>query len=111
MDRIQQLIHSLGISSTYYGYRYLYYAVRLVMENEDYLLAITKLLYPTIAEKYHTNRYGVERNIRTIVNVCWERGNRDLLQTMAAYPLTDKPTTGEFIDIICTYCKQSDLPV
>lgn len=109
MDEIQQLIHGLGIHSTYLGYRYLYYAVMLVLEKEDYLLAITKTLYPSVAKKYHTNSFSVERNIRTVIGVCWDRGNRELLKQIASYPLLDKPTTGEFIDIIVSYCKKSHL--
>lgn len=46
MDNIQILIHSLGINGTYLGYRYLHYAITLALENEDYLLAIGKWLYP-----------------------------------------------------------------
>lgn len=46
MDDIPALIHSLSINGTYLGYRYLYHAVALAMENEDYLLSIGKWLYP-----------------------------------------------------------------
>lgn len=42
MEGIELLIHELGIHSTYHGYRYLQYAVSLALQDEDYLLAITK---------------------------------------------------------------------
>lgn len=103
MEEIQKLIHSLGINATYQGYRYLCYAVSLALEDEDRLLFISKSLYPLIAEKYQSNAGTVERNIRTVITVCWDRGNRDLLKEIAPYPLTAKPTAGEFIDILVTY--------
>ncbi len=106
-EEIKHLIHSLGINATYRGYRYLCYAVELAMKDEDYLLCISKWLYPEIAAKYETTVNGVERNIRTVITVCWERGNRKLLDHISAYPLTSKPSTGEFIDILITYLKQS----
>ena len=51
--KIESLIRSLGIGATYRGYQYLNYGVRLCMNNEDYLLAISKLLYPQIAKEFH----------------------------------------------------------
>ena len=46
---IELLIRSLGINGTYRGYRYLCYGIKLCLEDEDYLLCISKLLYPEIA--------------------------------------------------------------
>lgn len=106
-EEIQHLIHSLGINTTYHGYRYLCYAVELAVEDEDYLLCISKWLYPAIAAKYETTINSVERNIRTVITICWERGNRKLLNKISAYPLSSKPSTGEFIDILVTYLKQA----
>lgn len=109
MEGIELLIHELGIHSTYHGYRYLQYAVSLALQDEDYLLAITKSMYPAIAERFHESVSSIERNIRTVITVCWERGNKKLLKQMTPYPLLDKPTTGEFLDILVTYCKQKGM--
>lgn len=100
MKDIQYLVRSLGIGATYRGYRYLIIAVSLCLEDEDYLLGISKLLYPKIAEICHTSCGSVERDLRTVVNVCWERGNKQLLQNISPCPLLCKPTTGEFVDIL-----------
>lgn len=97
---IERLIRSLGISATYRGYRYLTYAIELCLENEEYLLSVSKLLYPQIAKKYCATSSSVERDIRTVVRVCWERGNLLFLQEIALYPLKCRPTSGEFIDIL-----------
>ena len=105
MRDIEQIIHALGIHGTYHGYRYLVYAIRLALENEDYLLLISKWLYPDVAAKFHTSTSSVERNIRTVINYCWDHGNRRLLQELASYPLEHKPSTGEFLDILVTYFK------
>ena len=109
MEGIELLIHELEIHSTYHGYRYLQYAVSLALQDEDYLLAITKSMYPAIAERFHASVSSIERNIRTVITVCWERGNKKLLKQMTPYPLLDKPTTGEFLDILVTYCKQKGM--
>ncbi len=100
---IEQLIRSLGIGATYRGYHYLVYGVSLCMDNEDYLLSVGKLLYTRIAEAYSTTGSSVERDIRTVIRICWERGNRPLLQEIAMYPLHARPTAGEFFDILSNY--------
>lgn len=107
MDDVQRLIRSLGIGATYRGYRYLIHGTSLCLKDEDYLLSISKLLYPQIASTYKASVSSVERDLRTVINICWERGNRNLLEEISMYPLTAKPTTGEFLDIITGHLRQA----
>lgn len=104
---IERLIRSLGIGATYRGYHYLSYGIYLCLQDENYLLSVSKLLYPQIAHMYCTSSSSVERDLRTIIKVCWERGNRDLLQQIALYTLTSCPTSSEFIDMLAAYIKQN----
>ena len=46
------LLHSLGIGAKYRGFRYLAYGIALCMEDEDYLLRVSKTLYPKIAQTF-----------------------------------------------------------
>ena len=100
---IEYLIRSLGIGATYRGYEYLIYGIRLCLSDENYLLFVSKYLYPDIARHYNTTSYSVERDIRTVIKVCWEHGNRPLLEKIALRPLTLKPTSGEFFDIVTAH--------
>lgn len=97
---IEMLIRSLGIGATYRGFRYLSYGIYLCIQDENYLLAVNKLLYPQIARTFHTTCSNVERNIRTVIKICWDRGNKDRLQELAFYPLEKRPAVSEFIDIL-----------
>ena len=103
---IEYLIRSLGIGATYRGYEYLIYGIRLCLSDENYLLFVSKYLYPDIAHHYNTTSYSVERDIRTVIKVCWEHGNRPLLEKIALRPLTLKPTSGEFFDIVTAYLRK-----
>ena len=105
--RIECLIRSLGIGANYRGYRYLSYGIKLGIFDEDYLLAIGKLLYPQIAKEFQATSSSVERDIRTVVKVCWERGDRMYLQQIALRPLQFRPTSGEFFDILTGYLRRS----
>lgn len=104
---IERLIRSLGIGATYRGYRYLCYAIRLCLQDEEYLLSISKLLYPEIAKEFNTTLSSVERDIRTVIQVCWDRGNKNLLQDIALHPLYNRPTAGEFLDILVAYVQHN----
>ena len=108
-QKIEYLIRSLGIGATYRGYRYLSYGIQLCLENEDYLLSVSKMLYPQIAEHYYTTSYSVERDLRTVIKVCWDRGNKMLLQEIALRPLYNKPPSSEFFDILTAHIKQKSI--
>ena len=102
---IDRLIRSLGIGATYRGYRYLSYGIYLCLQDENYLLSVSKLLYPQIARTFCTTSCSVERDIRTVIKVCWERGNKEYLRELAIYPLADRPPASEFIDILVAHLR------
>ena len=102
---IRKLLLNLGIRSTYQGFRYLQYALLLCLENDEYLRSICKFLYPDIAKKFSTTVDNVEHCLRTVISYCWYHGNRRFLIDITGYPLSDKPTTSEFLDILYNYLK------
>ena len=102
---IELLIRSLGINGTYRGYRYLCYGIKLCLEDEDYLLCISKLLYPEIARIFHTSGSSVERDIRTVRDVMMKNGGEQLLIQMTGSPgWADKiPYPRDLIAIFAQY--------
>lgn len=102
-DSITKPLLQLGIRSTYYGFRYLRYALELCLQDEHYLTSVYKTLYSEVAEKFGTSCYNVEHCIRTVISYCWDRGNRNFLITIAGYQLSERPTNSEFIDILYHY--------
>lgn len=105
--QIETLIRRLGIGATYRGYHYLNYGVRICLKDDEYLLSISKLLYPEIAREFNTTSSSVERGIRTAIQVCWDRGNQDLLKSISLRPLSCRPTVSEFLDILVGYLRQN----
>ena len=99
---VRRLLLKLGATPRYIGFDYVIYAITLSLENRQYLLSVTKELYPDVARKYHTTIYSVERDIRTVITIIWKR-NPHLLSQIAGYPLTKKPAVGEFIAIMREY--------
>lgn len=108
MTKASTLIWRLGIRGTYKGCSQLDYAVATALENKEYLGSVTKLLYPEVAREFRTTPANIERNLRTVVAVCWERGNRALLEQIASNRLFDKPTTKDFINILVGYLERCE---
>jgi len=101
--KITKIIHEIGIPAHIKGYLYLREAITMVVEDMDFLGAITKELYPTIANKYNTTASRVERAIRHAIEVAWTRGRIDTINQLFGYTVNNakgKPTNSEFIALI-----------
>lgn len=100
---VTNVIHQMGIPAHIKGYQYLRDAIIMVMYDLDLLGAITKELYPSIAEKYETTPSRVERSIRHAIELAWNRGNVDLINNYFGYTINierGKPTNSEFIAML-----------
>jgi two-component system response regulator (stage 0 sporulation protein A) len=100
---ITNVIHEIGVPAHIKGYLYLREAISMVYNEVDLLGAITKSLYPRIAEKYNTTPSRVERAIRHAIEVAWSRGNMDSIRSLFGYTINvskAKPTNSEFIAMV-----------
>ena len=100
---ITSIIHEIGVPAHIKGYQYLREAISMVYNNIEILGAITKTLYPAIAEKYKTTPSRVERAIRHAIEVAWTRGNIDSISHLFGYTVNiskSKPTNSEFIAMV-----------
>mgnify|MGYP001027928933 CR=1 FL=1 len=100
---VTKVIHEIGVPAHVKGYQYLRDAIMLVVEEINYLGAVTKELYPTIAQKYDTTPSRVERAIRHAIELAWDRGDLDKINKFFGYTISGekgKPTNSEFIAII-----------
>lgn len=100
---ITNMIHEIGVPAHIKGYLYLREAINMVVKNVELLSAITKELYPAIANKFNTTPSRVERAIRHAIEVAWSRGRVDTINKLFGYTVHDekgKPTNGEFIAMV-----------
>ncbi len=100
---ITSIIHEIGVPAHIKGYQYLREAITMVYNNIEILGAITKTLYPAIAEKFKTTPSRVERAIRHAIEVAWTRGNIDSISHLFGYTINiskSKPTNSEFIAMV-----------
>jgi two-component system response regulator (stage 0 sporulation protein A) len=100
---ITNMIHEVGVPAHIKGYQYLRDAIVMVYNNIELLSAVTKSLYPAIADKYRTTPSRVERAIRHAIEVAWTRGNIDSISHLFGYTINiskAKPTNSEFIAMV-----------
>lgn len=100
---VTEIIHEIGVPAHIKGYQYLREAIMMAVEDVEMLNSITKILYPTIAEKFKTTPSRVERAIRHGIEVAWSRGRSETLESLFGYTISagkGKPTNSEFIALI-----------
>lgn len=97
---VRRLLLELGAPDHLLGHAYTVLAVRLVVQDEMYIHSITFGLYPQVAAAYHTTAARVERGIRSLVEVTWERGSLDAQERYFGSMVSSergKPSNAEFI--------------
>lgn len=100
---VTEVIHQIGVPAHIKGYHYLRDAIILAIEEQDIINSVTKRLYPTVAKKNGTTSSRVERAIRHAIEVAWDRGDVDTLNSYFGYTIHNgrgKPTNSEFIAMI-----------
>lgn len=101
--QVTQIIHQIGVPAHIKGYQYLRTAILLTVRDSDMINSVTKVLYPSVAKKYQTTTSRVERAIRHAIEVAWDRGDVDTLNSYFGYTIQNnrgKPTNSEFIAMI-----------
>ena len=97
---ISRILHELGMPSHIKGYQYIRTAITMVYDNPEIVGAITKELYPELADRFDTTVSRVERAIRHAIEVSWNRGDWDLMDDIFGHSVDvdkAKPTNSEFI--------------
>ena len=105
---VTEIIHQIGVPAHIKGYHYLREAIILSIKDDEMINSVTKILYPTVAKRFDTTSSRVERAIRHAIEVAWDRGDIDVLNTYFGYTINNergKPTNSEFIAMIADKLK------
>lgn len=98
---IQDLLLTIGTPTNLKGFKYITYAVQLILQDPDNAtIKIVDGLYVDVAKKYQTTASSVERGIRHAIGVTWQRGNLEYIYKLfknSISPLKGSPTNTQFI--------------
>ena len=93
--RVTNILHEIGVPAHIRGYHYMREAIILSIADMDVLNYITK--------ECNTTPSRVERAIRHAIEVAWNRGQVEVLDSLFGYTISNskgKPTNSEFIALI-----------
>ena len=102
-EKISKIFINVGIPPHIKGYSFLREGVKMAVNEPSIINNITKKLYPQIGVKFQTTPSKVERAIRHAIEVAWNRGRIDSINSILgvrAYIGAEKPTNGEFIALV-----------
>lgn len=100
---VTEILHQIGVPAHIKGYQYLRESIIMSINTPEVINAVTKQLYPAVAQKYSTTSSRVERAIRHAIEVAWDRGDVEILNSYFGYTIhtgRGKPTNSEFIAMI-----------
>ncbi|MBR2616505.1 MAG: sporulation transcription factor Spo0A [Clostridia bacterium] len=101
--QVTRIIHQVGIPAHIKGYQYLRCAIMMVVRDQRVIGEVTKTLYPSVAREFNTTSSRVERAIRHAIEVAWDRGDVEMLNSYFGYTVQNnkgKPTNSEFVAMI-----------
>ena len=75
------------------------------MEDEDYLLRVSKTLYPKIAQTFQYRPPASNETSAPLFPSAGPAETDDLLFSLSVHPVLTKPTNSEFFDILSSYIK------
>lgn len=102
-EEISNIFISIGIPPHIKGYAYLREGIKMAVNKPSIINRVTKELYPKIGEKFDTSASKVERAIRHAIEVAWNKGRIDAINSVfgsRVYIGTEKPTNSEFIALV-----------
>ena len=106
---VQQILLDIGAPDHLLGHPFVVEAVVLCVNDGCYINCIMSKLYPQVAARFNTNASRVERAIRNLVEIAWDRGDIDVLYSYFGNTISrdrGKPTNGEFIARIANVVRQ-----
>lgn len=99
MLEICRLLVRLGGSPNFKGFWQCAHAVDLAIREPIRLTLVTKWLYPDAAKPFRTTWLAVERNIRTLRDLIWEK-HPELLSELAGFVLSSRPKAACLLAIL-----------
>ena len=100
---VTTVLHELEIPTQNKGFQYLRDAILCVMDEPELLRKVTRELYPLVASRNQSSPARVERAIRHVIEVGWNRGKTDTMERVFGFPpgyRRSRPTNSEFIALV-----------
>lgn len=105
---IIRTINTFGIPANVQGYYYLKHSLTMALKDPSIIKAMTKELYPQVAERYGTTAPRVERSIRHAVEITFNNLSPEQLNEYfgnCVNPRKGKLSNSEFIATLAEHIR------
>jgi len=106
---IENELRRMGVGGTRKGFWAMVWGVSLALEDPMVLGAVTADLYPRVAEICGMSKSCIMRDMRSLVEWCWNFGDREAMYEIMGRRMIEKPTVGEFIDLVSNHIRSEGL--
>ena len=106
---IRQVLLDLGAPDHLNGFAYAVRGIMLVISDYKMMGNLTLGLYPRLGAEFNTTAGGVERSIRNLIEITWQRGDQNAQMKYFGNTVPEnsgKPTNGQFIARMANVVKQ-----
>lgn len=107
---VDSVFMELGIPQNVKGYDCLMVAVLLAVDEPEIIHAMTKELYPRVADLFNTTASRAERAMRHALELAWNNSEPKTLFNMFGYTVgvtKGKPTNGNFIAVMANKLRRA----
>ena len=94
-------LDELGVASNYIGYYYLIDIFEITINGQREVKSYSREIFPIVSQRFSKTTCTVERNIRVLINKCWNEEMSKKLKYF--YKENLKPTCCQFIALIKNY--------
>lgn len=102
--RLFSFMRRTGVPLDSAGSRFIFEAIRLCLNDENYLDSITKNLYYKLAKNFETTPACIEKNMRIAIERGWEHGMEDFFEGHGLY-LKKRPGNATFLRLLVMIIK------
>lgn len=106
---MEEAFRALRIPSQLKGFLYLQEAVSIAVQDTDMANAVTKELYPETAKRCRSTPIKVERGIRHVIELFWDRDDETVKRKFFGPAAADmgKPTNSVFISKLADWIRRA----
>src|SRR5699024_77949 len=105
-NAITEVLISIGLKSHLSGFNYFKTAIYKTIKDESLLTAVTKELYPAVADIYDVEPSNIESSIRYVIRVAWKdskHARNEMNKYCYKIKLNLRPLNSRFISILSNY--------
>ncbi len=100
---VTAMLFKIGVPEHFKGYALLKTAILYVVNDYSLIDNVMALLYPMLAKRHASSVSCVERNIRNVIQIIWDRGNMECLADIFGSTIGSRkgtPSNSQFIATI-----------